>query len=136
MDIACSVDLDSGLASEVRTTVTTDGEVSRSGAGKRPEALLIAAIASSYGITFRDILSAAALPRTGVFVRAHGAVTLVAGKMRLTRVTVDPAIRGADRTRRDAYQRAAVAARDDCLIGRAIRGNVAYVVGDVTFAAA
>lgn len=70
MDIACSVDLDSGIANHVRTTVTTDGEVSRSGVGKRPEALLIAAIASSYGVTLRDNLSAAALPRTGVFVRA------------------------------------------------------------------
>ena len=136
MDISCSVDMDSGIANDVRTIVTWDGEASRPGAGKRPEALLIAAIASSYGITLRDALSAAALPLTGVFVRAHGAVTLVSGKMRLTRVTVDPAIRGADRTQRDAYQRAAVAARDDCLIGRAIRGNVAYVVGDVTFAAA
>jgi len=33
-------------------------------------------------------------------------------------MTVNPTIRGADIFRRDAYERAAIAARDDCVVGR------------------
>jgi organic hydroperoxide reductase OsmC/OhrA len=46
-------------------------------------------------------------------------------------VKVNPTIRGADLLRRGAYEKAAIIARDDCPIGRSIRGNVAYTVGDV-----
>jgi organic hydroperoxide reductase OsmC/OhrA len=126
------IDLDPRGADDVSTTVILDGDLPDAG-GQRPEMLLTAAIASSYAVTLRDSLSAVALPRTDVSVSARGALTLVSGRIRLTRVVVEPAIRGADAARPEAYQRAAVAARDDCLIGRAIRGNVAYVVGEVTF---
>ena len=41
----------------------------------------------------------------------------------------EPTIRGADVPRREAYKKSANAARDECLIGRSIRGNVAFVNG-------
>jgi organic hydroperoxide reductase OsmC/OhrA len=93
--------------------------------------LLIAAISSCYSITLSDHLQADCLPQTHISVHADGVIIEELGRVRFARVTVNPTIRGADARRRDAYQRAALAARDDCLIGRSIRGNVAYVVGDV-----
>jgi hypothetical protein len=48
------------------------------------------------------------------------------------RVTINPTICGADALRRDAYEKAAIAARDGCMIGRSRRGNIAVVVGGVS----
>jgi peroxiredoxin-like protein len=108
------------------------GPTAIGGNGLSPEALLIAAIASCYSITLCDVLRAASLPQTRVSVRAEGVIASDCGKARFTRVTVHPTIRNADVPRQAAYEQAAAAAREKCLIGRSIRGNVAFVVGDVS----
>ena len=100
-------------------------------AGPNPEALLIAALSSCYSITLSNLLQAARLPQKQISVHAEGVIASDRGRVRFARVTMIPTIHGADDVRRDDYQKAAIAARDDCLIGRSIRGNVAYVVGDV-----
>ncbi len=97
-----------------------------------PEVLLIAAISSCYSISLSNVLEAASLPQKQISVHADGVIVSDLGRMKFARVTVNPTIRGADVLRRDAYQKAAVAARDGCLIGRSIRGNVAYIVGGVS----
>jgi organic hydroperoxide reductase OsmC/OhrA len=99
--------------------------------GPSPETLLIAAVSTSYSITLSHVLREACLPRSRVSVRADGVAVSSHGGSRFTRVRVNPTIRGADVRRRDAYEKAATIARDDCPIGRSIRGNVAYIVGDV-----
>jgi organic hydroperoxide reductase OsmC/OhrA len=78
-----------------------------------------------------NVLRAACLPSTRISVRAEGVISSDSGKARFTRVTVHPTIRGADIPRQEAYRVAATTARDACLIGRSIRGNVAYIVGDI-----
>jgi osmotically inducible protein OsmC len=100
--------------------------------GVSPEELLIAAIGTCYSISFSDILHTFGLPQSLVAVRADGIIGLECGKARVTSVTVNPTIVGADMSRRKLYEQAAVAARDACLIGRSIRGNTSYVVGAVT----
>jgi organic hydroperoxide reductase OsmC/OhrA len=52
--------------------------------------------------------------------------------VKFTTVTVRPTIHGADAAQRQAYERATIAARNNCFIGRSIRGNIAYVVGEVS----
>jgi peroxiredoxin-like protein len=139
LDIHCGVDLEWCTSNNVGSIVTPAGNVPYSelgwtqdgAAGPNPEVLLIAAISSCYSITLANLLQAAALPQKHISVHADGVIGSDLGRVQFTRVTVNPTIRGADALRRDAYQKAALAARDDCLIGRSIRGNVAYVVGDV-----
>jgi organic hydroperoxide reductase OsmC/OhrA len=101
--------------------------------GKRPsaETLLLAAISTSYTVTLSHVLRASGLPGTRVSVKADGVVASCHGRPQFTCVKVSPTVCGADALRREAYGKAAVAARDDCPIGRSVRGNVAYVVGDV-----
>lgn len=96
-----------------------------------PQTVLLAAVASCYGTTLFTVLPAASLARTHVGVSAEGVIAADPGKPRFTRVIVVSPIRGAEASRRNAYEKAAVTARDECLIGRSIRGNVAYVVGEV-----
>jgi organic hydroperoxide reductase OsmC/OhrA len=52
-----------------------------------------------------------------------------AGAERFTTVTVRPSVQSADPAQRQAYEKAAIAARNNCFIDRSIRGNIAYVVG-------
>ena len=104
----------------------------QSGKSPSPEVLLIAALSSCYSITLSNVLEAASLPQKHISVHADGIIVKDLGEVQFARVTVSPTIRGADVLRRDAYQKAAVAARDGCLIGRSIRGNVAYIVGGVS----
>ena len=85
-------------------------------------------------MTLAKTLQAASLPQKHISVHAEGVIAKDLARVRFGLVTVSLTILGADALRRDAYQRAAIAARDDCLIGRSIRGNVAYVVGDVSLA--
>ena len=96
-----------------------------------PDALLIAAICTSYSIALSDIVRGASLPQTRISVRGNGTIESRCGVAQLDRVVLSPTIQGADPSRRDAYEKAATAARDSCLIGRSMRGNVAYVIGRV-----
>ena len=140
MDIHCGVDLEWSSSDKTGSITTPAGNVryaaldlSDKGDGRpSPEALLVAAISSCYSITLSNVLRAASLPQTRVLIHADGVIFSEVGRAQFTRFTVYPTIQGADVSRRTAYERAAIAARDDCLIGRSIRGNVAYVVGDVS----
>ncbi len=139
MDIHYNIDLEWHSTDNVGSITTPTGnlpyarlgETDRRREAPGPETLLIAAISSCYSIILSDTLRAASLPQSGIAVRAEGVIASERGRTQFARVTVNPIIRGADTLRRNAYEKAAVAARDECLIGRSIRGNVAYVVGDV-----
>ena len=138
LDIHCGIDLEWCSSENAGSIAMPAGNVpysalvwTQGAVAPNPEALLIAAISSCYSITLANYLEAAGLPQNRISVHADGVIVSDLGRMQFTRVTVSPTIRGADALRGDAYQKAAIAARDDCLIGRSIRGNVAYVVGDV-----
>jgi len=137
LDIHCRVDVEWCSSASAGGIVTPAGNVPYAalgrtqGEGLSPEGLLIAAISSWYGITLSNVLQAASLPQRHESVHADGVIVRDLGRAQFTCVTVNPTIRGADALRRDAYRKAAIAARDVCLIGRSIRGNVPYVVGDV-----
>jgi len=139
LEIHCGVDLEWCSSDNVGSIVTPAGNMAYSALGRpqgseglSPEVLLIAAISSCYSLTLANILQAASLPQQHISVHADGVIVRELGRVQFARVTVNPAIRGGDPLRRDAYQKAAIAARDDCLVGRSVRGNVAYVVGDVS----
>ena len=139
MDLHSGVDLEWCSSGTPGSIVTPSGNVPysifrRMDGGDRPspQVLLVAAISSSYSITLAEVLQDALLPQTRISVHADGVIVLEFGEEHLARVTVRPTICGADIRRRDAYERAAIAARDSCMIGRSIRGNVAYVVGHVS----
>lgn len=107
------------------------GAADAGGRDPSPKTLLIAAITTSYTITLSNVLRESCLPQTRIAVRADGAIATCHGRPQFTRVKVSPTIYGADPVRRDAYEKAAITARDICPIGWSIRGNVAYIVGDV-----
>lgn len=137
MDICCSVDLEWNASDNTGTIATSTGNLPYYGwdtgmANSSPETLLLAAIASGYSIMLADLLRAASLPHTWVSVHADGIISSDHGRARFTRVLVKPTIGGADVPQVDAYKRVANAARDECVIGRSVRGNVALVVGEVS----
>jgi peroxiredoxin-like protein len=117
---------------EARTCVSEPRVMGGTGAGMSPEDLFVAAAASSYSVTFAEMLRAVGLPQSSLAIHAEGLVTSDAGAERFTTVTVRPTIQGADTARRQAYEKAAIAARNNCFIGRSIRGNIAYVVGGLS----
>jgi peroxiredoxin-like protein len=117
---------------DVRACVSEPRVMGGTGAGMSPEDFFVAAAASSYSVTLAETLRAIGLPQTSLTIHAEGLVTSDAGSERFTTVTVRPTIQGADIAQRQAYEKAAIAARNNCFIGRSIRGNIAYVVGGVS----
>jgi len=117
---------------EARTCVSGRHAIGGTGAGMRPEDLFVAAAASSYSVTLAEMLRAVGLPQSLLAIHAEGLVASGAGAERFTTVTVRPTIQSADTAQRQAYEKAAIAARNNCFIGRSIRGNIAYVVGEVS----
>ncbi len=115
----------------VRTCVSEPRVMDGTGTGMSPEDLFVAAAASSYSVTLAEMLRAAGLPQSSLAIHAEGLVTSNAGVERFTTVIVRPTIEGAAVAQREAYTKAAIAARNNCFIGRSIRGNIAYVVGEV-----
>jgi peroxiredoxin-like protein len=112
---------------EAHTCVSEGG----TGTGMSPEDLFVAATASSYCVTLAEMLRAVGLPQSSLSIHPEGLVASDAAAERFTTVIVRPTIQGADVARRTAYAKAAIAARNICFIGRSIRGNIAYVVGEV-----
>jgi organic hydroperoxide reductase OsmC/OhrA len=96
-----------------------------------PEALFVAAAASSFGATLADMLQARGLPHSSLAIHAEGSVTRDLCGVNFTTITVHPTIYGADALRCRAYEQGVTSARNHCLIGRSIRGNVAFVVAVV-----
>jgi len=117
---------------EARTYVSEPRVMGGTGAGMSPEDLFVAAAACSYSVTLAEILRAVGLPQTSLAIHAEGLVDDGIGAKRFTTLTVRPTIQGADTAQRQAYNKAAIAARNNCFIGRSIRGNIAYVVGEVS----
>ena len=117
---------------QARTCVSEPRVMGGTGAGMSPEDMFVAAAASSYSVTLAEILRAAGLPQASLAIRAEGLVASEPGAKKFTTVTVRPTIQGADTAQRQAYEKAAIAARNNCFIGRSIRGNIAYVVGEVS----
>jgi organic hydroperoxide reductase OsmC/OhrA len=143
MDVQCSIELEWNSADRSGNIIVAAarsvgyaalGAMDNSGGDPTPETLLMAAISSSYSIALANALRAARLPQTRVWVRGSGTIGSNYGKTQFIRVVMSPTIQGADPLRRDAYESAATAARDDCVVGRSIRGNVAYVVDEVVLA--
>jgi organic hydroperoxide reductase OsmC/OhrA len=139
MDVQCNIDLEwssTDGSGDIEIAACHIGYAALgtnidAGGAPTPETLLIAAISSSYSIALSNVLRSARLPQTGVAVRGSGTIVSDCGKAQFARVTVSPTIQGADLLRRDAYESAARAARNECLVGRSVRGNVAYVVGQI-----
>ncbi len=117
---------------ETRSFISEPRVMGGTGAGMSPEDFFVAAAASSYSVTLAETLRAIGLPQTSLAIHAEGLVTSDAGSERFTTVTVRPTIQGADIAQRQAYEKAAIAARNNCFIGRSIRGNIAYIVGGVS----
>ena len=101
------------------------------GAGVSPEDLFVAAAASSYSTTLAEMLRAARLPQTSLAVHAEGLVAGDPGAVRFTSVTVRPTIQAPTLRNATPMRRPPSAARNYCFIDRSIRGNIAYLVGDV-----
>jgi peroxiredoxin-like protein len=118
-------------AGDVRTRVSEPRVMGGTGAGMSPEDLFVASAASSYSVTLAEMLRAVGLPQSSLAIRAEGLVTSDAGAERFTTITVRPTIHGADAAQHQAYEKAVVAARNHCFIGRSVRGNIAYVVGEL-----
>ena len=110
-------------AGEMHACVSEPRVMGGAGTGMSPEDLFVAAAASSYCVTLAEMLRAIGLPQTSLAIHAEGLVTSDAGSERFTTVTVRPTIQGADIGQRQAYEKAAIAARNNCFIGRSIRGN-------------
>jgi organic hydroperoxide reductase OsmC/OhrA len=142
MENSYGIDLEWSLLDDVGSIATTSGGVNFSEFARpvadrgrlSPESLLLAAIASSYGIALARMLRDRSLPASRVIVHADGFIANEQGKPCVTRVMLRTTILGAHIPRQGTYKKATIAARDECIIGRAIRGNVAFGVGDVTLA--
>ena len=102
------------------------------GVGVSPEDLFVAAAVSSYSVTLAEMLHAAGLPQSSLAIHAEGLIASDPGAVNFATVTVRPAIHGADAAQCQAYEKAAIAARNHCFIGRPIRGNIACVVGELS----
>lgn len=71
------------------------------------------------------------LPARRIHVRAEGVVTGYPLQTKFSRLIVHPTIFGGDGTKESDYEKAAIAARDNCFIGKTISGNMDYEVGKV-----
>jgi peroxiredoxin-like protein len=136
VDLEWRADQRSGeiTAGEARACVSEPRAMGGTGTGMSPEDLFVAATASSYCVTLSEMLRAVGLPQSSLSIHAEGLVASDAAAERFTTVIVRPTIQGADVARRAAYAKAAIAARNNCFIGKSIRGNIAYVVGEVCLA--
>jgi len=104
------------------------------GKGTNPEELLLSAVAGCFTLTLAIVLRIQKLPYSDLSVGAEGLVTGVPRDLKYQRVTVIPTIAGADAARRADYLAAVEKAHQRCFIGQALKGNVEYVVGEVTLA--
>ncbi len=108
-------------------------EMGGRGAGTSPEELLTSAVCTCFTSTLFALLSRARLPATKLTVAAQGKVVGYPGKdARFAEIRVSPTVHDGDTSRLEEYAKFACQARDRCFIGRTLRGNVAYIVGEVS----
>ncbi|KYP81357.1 hypothetical protein AYW79_01505 [Ferroacidibacillus organovorans] len=122
------------IAKDITVRYSAPSEMGGKGVGTSPEELLIAAVAACYSGTLFRMLQKRGLAVNDLQIRAVGTVTGYPLNGKFAKLTVNPRIYGGDTSQRVDYQQVAEAARDACFIGKAIIGNVEYLVGDVTFA--
>ena len=97
-----------------------------------PTALFVRAVGACHAEQLGAVLYEESLPWTAIEIQADAACTAVPSAPCLDTITVYPTIFGGDPNMHNQYTEAAKQARDRSLIGRIIRGNVAYKVGAVT----
>ncbi|MGA2283243.1 MAG: OsmC family protein [Candidatus Dormibacteria bacterium] len=103
------------------------------GVGTSPEELLVSAVASCYAGTLFHLLARDGLPAEQVRVRATGMVTEYPGSTaRFSQIVVQPTIRGGEPRRATEYTACARTARQHCFIGKALREDITYEVGEVS----
>lgn len=103
------------------------------GVGTSPEELLISAVASCYSGTLFHLLARDRLPAEKVSVRVTGTVSNYPGPgARFSKVVVRPTIHAGEPERTQAYRACARTAHDHCFIGKALRSDIRYEVGEVT----
>jgi peroxiredoxin-like protein len=102
------------------------------GIGTSPEELLVSAVASCYAGTLYHLLARDGLAADQVSVRAEGSVSdYPSRRASFSRIVVHPTFSGADPSREAEYGRCARTAREHCFIGKALRSDIRYEVGDV-----
>lgn len=97
-----------------------------------PPGLLVEAVAASYAYTLGTTLDRAGLSWDRLEINADAQSATADSGPRLEAVVVTGTIQGGAPRMADSYRRAAKEARDASLAARAIRGNVAYKVGELT----
>jgi steroid delta-isomerase-like uncharacterized protein len=100
-----------------------------------PAAMLVLAAGACHAAELGAALDLAALPWNLIEVQTDATCTAVPSAPCLDTLAVYPIIYGADPGKRSQYAAASKEARDRSLIGRTIRGNVAYKLGAVTVVA-
>ena len=104
------------------------------GEGSSPEELLASAVATCYTGTLSSLLNRDGLPWDRIQVRMRQQVE--GQPMRISELLVTPEVLGGDPARHGAYQAAANLAREQCFIGKHLRREVEYRVGQVSVQAA
>jgi steroid delta-isomerase-like uncharacterized protein len=100
-----------------------------------PAAMLVLAAGACHAAELGAALDLAALPWNLIEVQTDATCAAVPSAACLDMLAVYPIIYGADPSKRSQYAAASKEARDRSLIGRTIRGNVAYKLGAVTVVA-
>ena len=105
------------------------------GVGTSPEELLLSAVGSCFTATLAAILDSRRLPVQSFEVVAQGLVTQYPGPAAaISTIVVNPRFIGIESGREQEYQSAATTARERCFIGKHLRPQVGYHVGEVEFA--
>ncbi len=129
----------SGVGREALGTVETGDQVlawsvpagmGGRGEGSSPEELLASAVATCYTGTLSSLLNRDGLPWERVQVRMRQRVE--GQPLRISELLVTPEVLGGDPVRHAAYQAAANLAREQCFIGKHLRREVEYRVGQVS----
>ena len=97
-----------------------------------PAALLVRAVGSCHAEELGVALCEGLLTWSAIEVQTDAACTTLPSAPRVDTVTIYSTIYGGDPSNRSQYAAASMQARDRSLVGRSIRGTVAYKVGTVT----
>jgi peroxiredoxin-like protein len=116
----------------VRVRYSAPASMGGPGEGASPEELLVAAVASCYSLTLLALLRRRNLPVRDLAVAARGIVSGFPQRPQVAAIEVAPRIAGGDAAQLARYRELAQQACERCLIGQAVRSQVAYRVGEVS----
>jgi hypothetical protein len=108
------------------------GDLEPSFARGSPAAMLVRAVVACHAEELGKALDVVALPWSGFEIQADATCPIVPSAPCLDTIAVYSMIYGGDPRKRNQYVAASKQARDHSLIGRTIRGNVAYKLDAVT----